>query len=150
MTKTILVTGGIGYIGSHTVVELLNKRYEVVVIDNLSNSKISVIDRVEKITSKSFKFYELDLLDKSAVEKVFKENSIDAVIHFAGFKAVGESVTEPLKYYSNNIVTTLNLLDVMQKYDCKNFVFSSSATVHGMNNQAPFVETMPLSTTAGP
>ena len=147
MTKTILVTGGIGYIGSHTVVELLNKRYEVVVIDNLSNSKISVIDRVEKITSKSFKFYELDLLDKSAVEKVFKENSIDAVIHFAGFKAVGESVTEPLKYYSNNIVTTLNLLDVMQKYDCKNFVFSSSATVYGMNNQAPFVETMPLSTT---
>ena len=147
MNKTVLVTGGIGYIGSHTVVELLNKGYEVVVIDNLSNSKISVINRIETITLNSFKFYELDLLDKPAVEKVFAENKIDAVIHFAGYKAVGESVAEPLKYYQNNIVTTLNLLEVMQKYDSKNFVFSSSATVYGMKNQAPFIETMPLSTT---
>lgn len=147
MDKKVLVTGGIGYIGSHTVVELLNKCYEVVVIDNLSNSKISVIDRIEKITSKSFKFYEMDLLDKPAVEKVFAENKINSVIHFAGFKAVGESVTKPLKYYSNNIVTTLNLLEVMQKFDCKNLVFSSSATVYGMNNEPPFLETMSLSTT---
>jgi len=148
MNKTILVTGGMGYIGSHTVVELLNKGYEVVVIDNLSNSKISVVGRVEEITSKSFKFYELDLLDKPAVDEVFAENKIDAVIHFAGFKAVGESVAEPLKYYHNNIVSTLNLLDVMQKFDCKNFVFSSSATVYGMNNPVPFIEYMPLSTTS--
>ena len=148
MSKTILVTGGIGYIGSHTVVELLNKGYEVVVIDNLSNSKMSVIDRVEKIASKSFKFYEMDMLDKSAVEKVFAENKIDAVIHFAGYKAVGESVTKPLKYYNNNIVSTLNLLEIMQDYDCKNFVFSSSATVYGMNNPVPFIEHMPLSATS--
>ena len=148
MNKTILVTGGIGYIGSHTVVELLNKGYEVVVIDNLSNSKISVINRIEKITSKTFKFYEFDLLDKPALEKVFIENKIDAVIHFAGFKAVGESVVEPLKYYHNNIVSTLNLLEVMQGHDSRNFVFSSSATVYGMNNPVPFIEHMPLSATS--
>ena len=148
MNKTILVTGGIGYIGSHTVVELLNKGYEVVVIDNLSNSKISVIKRIETITSRTFKFYEFDLLDKLAIEKVFMENTIDAIIHFAGFKAVGESVAEPLKYYQNNVITTLNLLEVMQKSSCKNFVFSSSATVYGMNNPVPFIEHMPLSATS--
>lgn len=148
MIRTILVTGGIGYIGSHTVVELLNKGYKVVVIDNLSNSKISVINRIEKITSKTFKFYEADLIDKFSVQKVFQENKIDAVIHFAGYKAVGESVIEPLKYYNNNIVSTLNLLDVMQCYGSNNFVFSSSATVYGMNNPVPFIETMPLSTTS--
>ena len=147
MSKKILVTGGIGYIGSHTVVELLNRDYEVVVVDDLSNSKESVVDRVKEISGKSFDFYKLNILDKDLLEKVFQEHKIYSVIHFAGFKAVGESVAKPLKYYQNNIVTTLNLLDVMKKHDCRNFVFSSSATVYGMINEPPFVETMPLSTT---
>lgn len=147
MSKKVLVTGGVGYIGSHTVVELLGRGYEVVVVDDLSNSKESVVARVKEISGKDFDFYKLNILDKDSLEKVFQEHAIDSVIHFAGFKAVGESVTKPLEYYYNNIVTTLNLLEVMKKYDCRNFVFSSSATVYGINNQPPFVETMPLSTT---
>ncbi|MFV9985021.1 MAG: UDP-glucose 4-epimerase GalE [Francisella endosymbiont of Hyalomma asiaticum] len=147
MNKKILVTGGIGYIGSHAVVELLDKDYQVVVVDNLSNSKLSVVDRVKKLTNKYFDFYQLDLLDKTKLAKVFQEHDIYAVIHFAGFKAVGESVEKPLEYYHNNIQGTLNLLKLMQEYKVYNFVFSSSATVYGVNNQPPFTEDMPLSTT---
>ena len=127
----ILVTGGAGYIGSHTCVELLNEGFEVVVIDNFSNSKSSSLDAIKKITGKDFKFYEIDYLDKDALNKVFEENKIDAVINFAGFKAVGESVQKPIEYYTNNISGALNLLDVMRKHNVKKFVFSSSATVYG-------------------
>lgn len=127
MNKKILVTGGVGYIGSHTVVELLDRDYQVVVVDNLSNSKVSVIDRVKKITNKDFDFYQLDLLGKAKLTKVFQEHDIYAVIHFAGFKAVGESVEKPLEYYHNNIQGTLNLLELMQEYKVYNFVFSSSS-----------------------
>lgn len=147
MGKKILVTGGTGYIGSHTVVELLNRDYEVIVVDNLSNSKISVVDRVKKITNKDLDFYQIDLLDKNKLEKVFQKHTIDSVIHFAGFKAVGESVTKPLAYYHNNLLSTLNLLELMQEYKVYNFVFSSSATVYGMSNTPPFAEDLPLSTT---
>lgn len=147
MNKKILVTGGIGYIGSHTVVELLNRSYQVVVVDNLSNSKISVVDRVKTITGKDFDFYQIDLLDKAKLEKVFQEHQIDSVIHFAGFKAVGESVVKPLEYYRNNILNTLNILELMQENKVYNFIFSSSATVYGMNNEPPFTEDMLLSTT---
>lgn len=147
MSKKVLVTGGIGYIGSHTVVELLAKGYEIVVVDNLSNSKKSVIDRIKKISSKDFEFYQIDLLDKNSLAKVFQEQKIDSVIHFAALKAVGESVAKPLEYYHNNIQGTIHLLELMQEYQVYDFVFSSSATVYGMNNKAPFIETMPLSTT---
>ena len=125
----ILVTGGTGYIGSHTVVELLNKNKEVVVVDNFINSSPEVIDKIKKITGKDFKFYEVDLLDKENLTRIFEENSITEVIHFAGLKAVGESVQKPLEYYTNNITGTLVLLEVMRKYNCKKIVFSSSATV---------------------
>lgn len=144
---TILVTGGLGYIGSHTCVELLKKGERVIVLDNLSNSKIETIDKITKITGKNFVFYKADLLDEAAVEKVFEENKIDAVIHFAGLKAVGESVEKPLLYYRNNIVGTLNLLDVMQKHNVDKLVFSSSATVYGNPARVPITEDMPLSTT---
>lgn len=144
---TILVTGGLGYIGSHTCVELLKKGERVIVLDNLSNSKIETIDKITKITGKNFVFYKADLLDEAAVEKVFEENKIDAVIHFAGLKAVGESVEKPLLYYRNNIVGTLNLLDVMQKHNVDKLVFSSSATVYGNPAKVPITEDMPLSTT---
>ncbi|QIW10457.1 UDP-glucose 4-epimerase GalE [Francisella sp. LA112445] len=147
MNRKILVTGGTGYIGSHTVVELLSRGYEVVVVDNLSNSKISVVDRVKAITGKDFDFYQVDLLNKSNLERIFQKHKIDAVIHFAGFKAVGESVEKPLKYYHNNIQGTISLLELMQDYKVYDFVFSSSATVYGMNNEPPFTENMPLSTT---
>jgi UDP-glucose 4-epimerase len=147
MNKTILVTGGTGFIGSHTVVELLDKGFNVIVIDNLSTSKKSVVDRINAITNKQIKFYEIDLLDKQQLEGVFIDSKIDAVIHFAGLKAVGESVAKPLMYYRTNIDTTLNVLEMMRKYEVKNIVFSSSATVYGMNNTAPFIENMPLSTT---
>lgn len=143
----ILVTGGMGYIGSHTVVELLNKGEEVVVVDNLSNSSIDVLDKVEAITGSRPTFYEIDLLDKEKLEFVFKEHAIESVVHFAGLKAVGESVKIPLTYYHTNITGTLNLCELMDQYNCRNLVFSSSATVYGMNNEAPFDETMPLSTT---
>ena len=143
----ILVTGGLGFIGSHTCVELLNSGYEVVIVDNLSNSNIDVLDKIEKITSKRPKFYEIDVCDKERVKKVFRENKIDAVIHFAGYKAVGESVREPLKYYRNNLDSTLTLLEVMEEENCHNFVFSSSATVYGIPKELPIKEDFPLSTT---
>lgn len=143
----ILVTGGAGFIGSHTCVELLNAGYEVVILDNFINSKPEAVKRIEKITGKNTKLYEADLLDLQATEKVFAENKIDAVIHFAGLKAVGESVTIPLRYYHNNITGTLHLCMAMEKYGCKRIVFSSSATVYGMNNQVPFTEDMPTSAT---
>jgi len=143
----ILVTGGAGYIGSHTCVELLNAGDEVIVVDNLANSKMESLNRVEEITGKKLKFYQVDLLDQEKLESVFKENEIDAVIHFAGLKAVGESVSMPLQYYHNNITGTLILCEVMQKFEVKKLVFSSSATVYGMNNVSPLIEDLPLSTT---
>jgi UDP-glucose 4-epimerase len=143
----ILVTGGAGYIGSHTCIELLNAGYEIVIVDNFSNSKPESIKRVMEITGKSFKFYEVDLLNKKELEKVFIENSIEAVIHFAGLKAVGESVQIPLRYYHNNITGTLVLCEIMQKYGAKKMVFSSSATVYGMPERVPISENFPLSAT---
>lgn len=143
----ILVTGGTGYIGSHTCVELLEEGYDIIVIDNLSNSKIEVIDKIKKITNKEFKFYEGDCCDTTLLTKIFKENNIDAVIHFAGFKAVGESVLNPLKYYRNNLDSTLTLLEVMNEFNCKKIVFSSSATVYGKPKSLPIKEDFPLSTT---
>ncbi len=140
----ILVTGGAGYIGSHTCVELLNDGYEVAVIDNLSNSCEEALKRVEKITGKTLTFYKEDLCDLEAVEKVFETDKFDAVIHFAGFKAVGESVAKPLAYYENNIGSTLNLCKTMSKYGCKKLVFSSSATVYGDPHAVPITEAFPL------
>jgi UDP-glucose 4-epimerase len=143
----ILVTGGAGYIGSHTCVELLSAGYEIVVLDNYSNSKPESLNRVKEITGKDFTFYEVDLLDRSGLENVFSNHTIEAVIHFAGLKAVGESVTIPLHYYHNNITGTLILCDVMKQYDVKNLVFSSSATVYGMPDRVPISEDFPLSAT---
>ncbi len=143
----ILVTGGTGYIGSHTSIELLKRGEEIVILDNLSNSKIEMCDSIKKLSGKDFKFYKVDLLDKENVEKIFKENKIDEVIHFAGLKAVGESCEKPIEYYHNNITGTLNLIDVMRKYDCKKIVFSSSATVYGDPATVPIKENFPLSTT---
>lgn len=140
---SILVTGGAGYIGSHTCIELQNAGYDVVVMDNLSNSREEVIRRVEKITSKKIKFYKADILDKPAMRKIFTENSIDAVIHFAGFKAVGESVEIPLEYYHNNVTGTIYLCEVMKEFSCKKIVFSSSATVYKVGEQTLLVEGMP-------
>jgi len=145
--KTILVTGGAGYIGSHTCVELLNAGYEVVVIDNLSNSDRESLERVKQITSKDMAFYEGDILDNNILDKIFTENKIDAVIHFAGLKAVGESVEKPLAYYKVNIAGSVELFKAMSRNNVKRLVFSSSATVYGMNNPSPYVETMPLSAT---
>ena len=138
----ILLTGGAGYIGSHTCVELLNAGYDVVVADDLSNAKKSVIGEIEKITKKKVSFYEIDVKDKEALDELFDKEKIDAVIHFAGFKAVGESVKKPLKYYRNNLDSTLSLLEVMEKHNCKNFIFSSSATVYGAQDVPKYVETM--------
>ncbi|HEX3039914.1 MAG TPA: SDR family NAD(P)-dependent oxidoreductase, partial [Caproiciproducens sp.] len=143
----VLVTGGAGYIGSHTCVELLNNGYGVVVMDNYSNSSPEVLKIVEKLTGKTFPVYDCDMLDYDGFEKIFEENKIDAVIHFAGLKAVGESVSKPLEYYHNNLNGTINLLRLMKKHNVRKLVFSSSATVYGMNNTAPFNEEMPLSTT---
>ena len=143
----ILVTGGAGYIGSHTCVELLNAGYEIVVLDNLCNSSKKCLDVVKELTGKDFPFYEVDMLNKNAMEKVFEENKIDAVIHFAGLKAVGESTQIPITYYHNNITGTLHLLELMEKYDVRNIVFSSSATVYGMPKTVPITEDFPLSTT---
>lgn len=142
---SILVTGGAGYIGSHTCVLLLQAGYDVVVLDNLSNSSSKSIDRVEKITGKKLKFYECDILDRDGMRCIFKENKIDAVIHFAGLKAVGESVAQPLMYYENNITGTLHLLDVMREFGVKKMVFSSSATVYGMSDKMPLTEDLPTS-----
>lgn len=140
----ILVTGGAGYIGSHTCVELLNAGYEIIVVDNLMNSKKESLNRISEITGKSFPFYPIDLLDEQELEKVFSENEIEAVIHFAGLKAVGESVLLPLRYYHNNITGTINLLNIMKKYDINRLVFSSSATVYGMPDRVPISEDFPL------
>lgn len=143
----ILVTGGAGYIGSHTCVELLNEGYDVVVVDNLCNSSEVALERVEQITGKKVTFYKVDLLDEVALTKVFEQESIDSVIHFAGLKAVGESVAKPLEYYHNNITGTLVLLDVMRRHSVKNIVFSSSATVYGNPHTVPITEDFPLSVT---
>ena len=143
----ILVTGGLGYIGSHTVVELLNNDYEVVIIDNLSNSKIETLDKLKEITGKDIIFYQDDVCNKEALRKIFSEHKIDSVIHFAGFKAVGESVSLPLKYYRNNIDSTLSLLEVMEENNCFNIIFSSSATVYGKPKSLPIYEDFSLSTT---
>ncbi|AER21643.1 TPA: UDP-glucose 4-epimerase GalE [Streptococcus suis] len=144
---SILVTGGAGYIGSHTVVELLKLGKEVVIVDNLSNSSILVLDRIETITGKRPTFYELDVADKEALRQVFENENIEAAIHFAGYKAVGESVVKPIMYYENNIMSTLALVEVMTEFSVKKIVFSSSATVYGLNNPSPLVETMPTSAT---
>ncbi|MDZ5255270.1 UDP-glucose 4-epimerase GalE [Clostridium sp. LIBA-8841] len=143
----ILVTGGLGYIGSHTCVELINKGLEIVVIDNLSNSKELVKDRIKEITGSDIKFYKMDLLDSDGLERVFSENEIDSVIHFAALKAVGESTVIPLEYYKNNLVSTLVLLETMKKYNVKKLVFSSSATVYGECKIVPCHEECPLSVT---
>lgn len=143
----VLVTGGVGYIGSHTSIELLENGYEVVIVDNLCNSDKIVLDRIKEIAGKNPKFYEIDITDKEKLDVVFKENKIDSVIHFAALKAVGESVQMPLEYYSNNLINTLVLLDLMKKYDVKKFVFSSSATVYGNPKTCPILEDFPLSVT---
>ena len=140
--KKILATGGTGYIGSHTAIELIKNGYEVELLDNLFNSKITVLDQIEKITGVRPKFYEADILDKEALDKIFAEGHYDAVIHFAGLKAVGESVEKPLWYYYNNITGTVNLMEVMKKYGVKEMVFSSSATVYGIQDTPECVETM--------
>jgi UDP-glucose 4-epimerase len=140
----ILITGGAGYIGSHTCVEMLEAGYEIVVVDNFINSKPEVLNRIKEITSRNFKMYNVDLLDESNLEKVFVENKIEAVIHFAGLKAVGESVNSPLWYYHNNITSTVILCEVMKRHNVKNLVFSSSATVYGMPNCFPISEDFPL------
>ena len=140
----ILTTGGAGNIGSHTVVELQGAGYDVVVVDNLSNSSEKSLDRVEKIVGKKIKFYKEDVRDKEALRKIFRENNIEAVIHFAGLKAVGESVAKPIEYYDNNLISTLVLLEVMREFNCKRLVFSSSATVYGVAKEMPLTEDMPL------
>jgi len=140
---SILVTGGAGYIGSHTVIELQNAGYDVIVCDNLCNSSKKSLERVEQITGKSVKFYLADILDADAMTKIFEENTIDSVIHFAGLKAVGESVAKPWEYYNNNITGTLVLVDVMKKFGCKNIIFSSSATVYGDPAFIPITEECP-------
>lgn len=143
----ILVTGGAGYIGSHTCVELLEAGYEVIVVDNLANSKKEALKRVEEITGKKVTFFEVDLLEHEKLEFIFSEHPIEAVIHFAGYKAVGESVSKPLSYYHNNITGTLHLCEAMKKYGVKNLVFSSSATVYGDPETVPIKEDFPLSAT---
>ena len=145
--KKILVTGGAGYIGSHTAVELLEAGYEVVIVDNFYNSKPEAIANIKKITNKDFAFYEGDVRDKDILRVIFNEHKIDAVIHFAGYKAVGESVEKPLMYYRNNIGCTLSLLEVMQEYNCKKIVFSSSATVYGEPERLPIDELCRLAVT---
>lgn len=141
----ILVTGGAGYIGSHTAVELLNSGYDIVVIDNFSNSKPEVLEQIKTITKRDFPFYEANLLNREALNRIFSANHIDAVIHFAGFKAVGESVEKPLFYYHNNVAGTINLLQTMNSFDVKQIVFSSSATVYGNPHTVPITEDFPLS-----
>ena len=148
---SILVPGGAGYIGSHTVVELLNNNIEVIIIDDFSNSTPKVLENIKKITGKDFKFYQIDYSDREKLENVFEENpDIEGVMNFAGFKAVGESVKEPIKYYINNVSGALVLLDTMKKYNVKKFVFSSSATVYGEENPIPYVETMKTGGTTNP
>ena len=147
---SILVTGGTGYIGSHTCVELLNAGYDIVVVDNFCNSSPMAADRVREITGKDFKVYRCDIRDRDGLKKIFEEEKIDAAIHFAGLKAVGESCQKPLEYYENNIWGTVALLEVMRDAGCKTIVFSSSATVYGSENKVPFNETMPVGTATNP
>ena len=147
---SILVTGGAGYIGSHTVIELLNVGREVVIIDNFSNSKKEVLEKIKEITKKDFKFYEINYLDKKVLEKVFEENKIEAVLNFAGYKAVGESVQKPLEYYENNISGAVVLLEIMKKYNVKKFIFSSSATVYGEPEKIPITEECKIGGTTNP
>ncbi len=146
----VLVTGGLGFIGSHTALELIQNNYEVIIIDNLYNSEIEVKDKIKEITGVEPKVYIKDLLDKKEIENIFEENKIDSVIHFAGYKAVGESCREPLKYYHNNLMSTINLLEVMKKYDVKKFVFSSSATVYGNPGVKKYSESLGRGKTTNP
>ncbi len=146
----ILLPGGAGYIGSHTAIELLKEGKELIIIDNFSNSSPKVLEAIKKITGKDFKFYEMDYMDKSKLEKVFEENNIEAVINFAGFKAVGESVQKPIEYYTNNISGALVVLDTMRKYGCKKFIFSSSATVYGEPERIPITEECKTGGTTNP
>lgn len=146
----VLVTGGAGYIGSHTVVELLNAGHEVVIVDDLSNAKLDVIDRIETICGKRPAFYQLNCTIEEHMIEVFTHHHIDSVIHFAGFKAVGESVKKPLEYYRNNLDSTMTLLEVMERFGCKKLVFSSSATVYGPNNSHPYREDMPAIQSSSP
>ena len=148
--KTVLVTGGTGYIGSHTVVSLIQNGYDVVIVDNLYNSNKAVLKRIETITGVLPKFYQIDILDREGLDRVFAENSIDAVIHFAGYKAVGESVAKPLLYYENNITGSLNLYAAMAKAGCKTIVFSSSATVYGNPEKCPITEDSKVGGTTNP
>ena len=145
--KRILVTGGAGYIGSHTVVELIAAGYEAIIVDNFSNSSVEVFDRLKTITGVEVPFYKGSISDKDFMNRVFEENQIDAVIHFAAYKAVGESVQEPLKYYKNNVCGTISLLDVMKLHKVEHIIFSSSATVYGMNNISPLTEDLSTSAT---
>lgn len=147
---SILVTGGAGFIGSHTVVELLNNGKQIVIIDDFSNSSMSSLNSIRKITGKDFKFYEGNYLNRELLEKIFEENDIDSVINFAGFKAVGESVEKPLEYYKNNVFGAINLLEVMKKYNVKKFIFSSSATVYGEPEKIPLNETCKTGGTTNP
>ena len=147
---SILVTGGAGYIGSHTVVELIKEGRDVIIIDNFSNSKPEVLDKIKEITKKDFKFYELDYLNRNELEKVFEENDIEAVMNFAGYKAVGESVKKPLEYYENNISGAIVLLETMKKYNVKKFIFSSSATVYGEPERIPITEECKTGGTTNP
>ena len=147
---SILITGGCGYIGSHTCIELLNSGYDIVVLDNLYNSNPEALRRVKEITGKEFPFYECDIRDADGMRKIFKAHQVDVVIHFAGLKAVGESVQKPLEYFDNNVTGTLVLCDVMREFGCKRMVFSSSATVYGMDNPSPLNETMPVGAVTNP
>ena len=146
----VLVTGGAGYIGSHTVVELIKAGHQPIILDDLSNAKADVVDRIETITGVRPAFYQADCKDKDALHQVFSAHKIDAIIHFAAFKAVGESVKKPLQYYRNNLDSTLSLLEVMEEFGCKKFIFSSSATVYGPNNPHPYQEDMPAIQSSSP
>ncbi|MCR5592675.1 MAG: UDP-glucose 4-epimerase GalE [Saccharofermentans sp.] len=148
--QTVLVTGGTGFIGSHTVISLHESGYEVVIVDNLINSKKEVLNRLERITGKRFKFYNIDCCDRDSLKTVFEQNKIDSVIHFAGLKAVGESVQMPLEYYSNNINSMITVLSLMREYNVNNLVFSSSATVYGQSEDVPFTEESPLGVCTNP
>lgn len=145
----VLVTGGLGYIGSHTILELINDSHEVVIVDNLYNSNINVLDKLESLTKTNIKFYNIDVLDIDSMDNIFNTEKIDSIIHFAGYKAVGESVEKPLMYYKNNLLTTINLAELSSKYNISNFIFSSSATVYG-EQESPFNETMELMETTNP
>lgn len=146
----ILITGGCGYIGSHTAIELQNAGYDVIILDNFYNSKPEVLNRIRELTNTNIPFCECDIRDADGLRRVFKENKIEAVIHFAGLKAVGESVKKPMEYYDNNVGGTVTLCEVMAESGCKRMVFSSSATVYGMNNPVPFKETMPTGEVTNP